>query len=115
MWFIEATDWVAYLEVGSTLQGFNDPKVRGVVAEEEVQAILAVTHPGCHLRRFSLKPQGVLEPEPEIFKPPTYQSMLLHPQPFLLPVSYKFHNVLFNREGEGVEVHFRPETFALVV
>ena len=56
MWFIEATDWVAYLEVGSTLQGFNDPKVRGVVAEEEVQAILAVTHPGCHLRRFSLKP-----------------------------------------------------------
>ena len=56
MWFIEATDWVAYLEVGSTLQGFNDSKVRGVVAEEEVEAILAVTQPGCHLCHFSLAP-----------------------------------------------------------
>ena len=50
MWLIEATDWVANLEVRRTLQGFNDSKVRGVVAEEEVEAILAVAHPRCHLR-----------------------------------------------------------------
>ena len=50
MGFIEATDWVTYLEVGRTLQGFDDTEVGGVVAEEEVEAVLAVTQPGGHLR-----------------------------------------------------------------
>ena len=50
MWFIEATDWVTYLEVGRTLQGFDDTEVGGVVAEEEVKAVLTVAHPCCHLR-----------------------------------------------------------------
>ena len=49
MWFVEATDWVAYFELGRSLKGFDHPKVRSVVAEEEVKAVLAAAHPGSHL------------------------------------------------------------------